>query len=280
MAKSSNRRFAFIFLPVLFAGGCSTTTVSQFDQSPQRVTFTHNAHNPGDYLPITQMIGTQIASGLPNIGTKTRKTATTKSFISGQKNKSSCSGKTCYFDVVFYNGEHTNSMGDIVATQTFRFEISFNTWDRGIITFPSSVETIERRNPIGIKRKALLSESDINDIAKAISELKIPKHYMYKSPEAIRQQQASKDKDNFNNVAKVKKSIGDKICNSYNRFGYVEAIAKDNIKIRLAGQVIQQKENYFFSTEPRSQRFSYQAVTGPEIIWDKSSNWGHCDFGH
>ncbi len=86
-------------------------------------------------------------------------------------------------------------------------------------------------------------------------------------------QTAKSHRNRFLKQTKTVKSRGDQICSWENKFGYVEDVAGNKIRILVKGMV-RAKQGFFF--ELTQHRFLPAKIE--EHIWDDSSNWGSCNF--
>jgi hypothetical protein len=81
-------------------------------------------------------------------------------------------------------------------------------------------------------------------------------------------------KNDFISQTTAQKSKGDSICSWDNKFGYVEDISNDKIKILIKGKITRSQKGFFFNGIKQQVNRSKQE----ELIWDKSANWGGCGF--
>lgn len=77
----------------------------------------------------------------------------------------------------------------------------------------------------------------------------------------------------FKAGAAAPKSIGQRVCSRDNRFGWVEQIAGDRIKVALEARMIGESDYYLFGI-----RSLLGEVPMSGQIWDESAQWGLCEF--
>ncbi len=79
------------------------------------------------------------------------------------------------------------------------------------------------------------------------------------------------DEDRFAN-----KNVGDRVCSADNKFGYVDEVNAEKIKVLLKGRASRQKPYYFFDVFKIGSRFYIETME--TTIWDDFSSWAACSF--
>lgn len=81
-------------------------------------------------------------------------------------------------------------------------------------------------------------------------------------------------RNNFINMAQVPKAVGQSVCSFNNKFGYVEQLSGDKIKLLLQGEAVNQPDGAFFTGGEFNFTYSKQV----SYIWDDALNWGPCTW--
>ena len=92
--------------------------------------------------------------------------------------------------------------------------------------------------------------------------------------EESNRQQVMQHRARFQSQAARPKSRGDSVCTWDNRFGFIDEVANDKVRILLKGKARFGSPGMFF--EERAQRFLPTSLN--EYIWDAASNWGQCNI--
>jgi hypothetical protein len=91
----------------------------------------------------------------------------------------------------------------------------------------------------------------------------------------------------FLRLSRIKKRIGDSVCTINNKFGFVEVVSGEKIKILISGEVLDKKKLYFFGNphrkintlndfEDENTKFNYDAID--RMIWSNHNEWAPCQF--
>ncbi|MGM0766457.1 MAG: hypothetical protein ACQEV6_00370 [Pseudomonadota bacterium] len=95
----------------------------------------------------------------------------------------------------------------------------------------------------------------------------------YKQRERSRRMEQERAfQEKVNGLVSASKSRGQMVCTMDNRFGYVEDIDGQRIKVLVKGKAAYTSDGYLFKNP--DQQFGFRKID--EYIWDESKHWGLC----
>ena len=173
-------------------------------------------------------------------------------------------------------GSCTNTSFHIISygllSQKYTFD--FNEYQRAIIQASKSKVSSDNLQRAVIKYNKSLEESrkrthELNEISRRKSE-----NILLAS-------------NKFSKLSRIKKNIGDSVCTMSNKFGFIEVVSGEKVKVLISGEVIDKNKLYFFGNphrkintlsdfEDEDTKFSYDAID--RVIWTDHNEWARCQF--
>jgi len=310
----SKRPLHSIFLASLFIilTACSTTpsiTTHRFSEEPIKnveiLVPKETLLSPSLQIQSTRYLRDQVSSRIKIKNKFSKRQTDGMSHVLGKTVTYNCKKQLCSIVVEFTNGKHMDRFGHFMTTQHINFPISFKKKSRfmfkdeyvATIEIPSTLTLEKKSRPIFGASSPLLNDSRIKQELSNLTSIprsgfldnykrQLAAEKLLKERERERKlEELQKKKEleeyvrqlarDFREIALLGKSIGEKVCSSNNRFGYVERLANNNIQIRLRGTA-KNKGDYFFFDAKRPSNFTYSKTS--EIIWAPKNDWAKCYF--
>lgn len=177
-----------------------------------------------------------------------------------------------------------NAFGEFACYSNFTV-----VWDAVIdVKYTSLSDKLGSKARINVRvrdEKQLEAEFRQNQLRdKAIEEKRRVENERYLKQKEREERHLQATKSHFNDIAIKSKSIGDKVCTPDNKFGFVENISNEKIKINIIGAVPSKQHYFFFNTNSTgsfpfdgSGSFSYDKYP-VEYIWEDHVDWAKCNF--